>query len=136
MAGSERGKPGGISALITIIDEHKPALRYDFRHYLGLSLDKVILDPTHWGVVRDYVLEIARETGSHLYANAAGWTLAGSQADVANILLSEWYYNVNRAEKSEPVDLPKPWVMSAKSDVTPNERQQIEARLKQYSMFA
>ncbi len=105
MGGALQGPPGEITGLLDLIEEHTPALRFDFRHTFGLCLDDVG-DTITWGEAVDLVEELQRDTGSHLFASIAGYKWAASMADIATILLAN--RAINEGTRGTPVMLPLP----------------------------
>ncbi len=113
-------------------------MRWDFRRYLGLSLDRLGRDFSY-GEARDLISELVRESGSHLVADMAGFDFAASQADVATILHAEWYANMprpylkklkKRIELWRPMGKPK-----ANADVSAEDRARLVAELERRSVF-
>lgn len=135
MAGEERGAPGGILGLLDFIEEHRTALTWDFRRYLNLSLDE-IGETVSWGEVRALIVELTKETGSHLVAEMSGLARALSWGDLAGVLLSEAYLNVHRDPKKNrsPVRLFDVWA-GPNADVTPERRQELREQLERRSAF-
>lgn len=135
MGREERGPPGGTAALLTFVEEHRPALVWDFRRYLHVPLS-ALGDSIPWGEAADLIHELLRETGSHLYADIAGLREAGSQADVATILHAEWFMNVNRdrEQHADPIVLPAPFNRTEEAeDVTVEERDEATSYLAAHS---
>lgn len=64
-----------------------------------------------WGDAVAFALELHRETGSHLYADLAGYVVASSQSEIAAILHATAFMNQNRDQKArpEPFELPNPF---------------------------
>lgn len=138
MAGEERGPPGGSVALLQFVEEHRAALRFDFRHYLHVSLDEVGGSVT-FGEALDLVVELLKETGSHLVAELAGMSRPLSWADLAVITLTEAYLNAHRDPKKQPkpVQLFDLWEKTdPNADVTAERRAELEAQLERRSAFA
>ena len=82
------------------------------------------------------MLELRRETGSHLATKARGWDWAASFSDVATILHTEWYMNVHRDREvsKEPIKLPRPWsAVDPNADVTAEQRAELEQKLLERS---
>lgn len=85
------------------------------------------------------MLELMRETGSHLFADLAGYDRAASQADIAAIIHAESYLNVHRDTKrsKKPIQLPRPWSpKDPNADVTPERRAELVQQLRKRSVFA
>lgn len=70
MAG--RGDAGGICGLLDLIEEHRAALRYDWRSRFHLSLDSVP-DSVGWDEALDLVRIIRADPSSQLAAAIEGW---------------------------------------------------------------
>jgi hypothetical protein len=112
-------------------------LRWDFRRYLNLSIDRIGRDFTY-GETVDLILELLRETGSHLYATTVGMQLAGSQAELATIWHAQGWLNYHRDRKKhrEPFELPHPVGKSdPNADVTPEMRAELREQLMKRSAF-
>jgi hypothetical protein len=111
-------------------------LTWDFRRYLGVPLSEVG-GPVSHGEAIALIAEMGRETGSHLYADLAGFTVAATQADLASIIHAEWYINVHRDQKkSKPVELPKPFTREvAEEPVSDERRDELRAQLRARSAF-
>lgn len=135
MGGEERGPPGGTVALLEFIEEHRPALTWDFRRYLQIPLSE-LGESISWGEAAHLLAELARETGSHLYADLVDFRFAASQADFASILLAETVMNTLRPADSEPTELPAPFLRRPEAEpVTPEEYARAATYLAQHSAF-
>ncbi len=137
MAGEERGAPGGTLALLSFCQEHRSALRWDFRHLLRISLDEVG-DSVTYGEALDLVVELMKETGSHLVAELTGMTRPLSWADLSVITLTEAYLNSHRDPKKQPkpVQLFELWEKKdPNADVAPERRRELKAQLERRSAF-
>lgn len=138
MAREERGPAGGTFALLDLIEEHKPAISWDLRRYLGLSIHDLGV-AVSWGEASHLIQELVRESGSHLFAAIAGYRYAGSQAELATILHAEAFVNANRDRKEhpDPFRLPSPLPDPDEVDApTDEELATARAQLAKYSMFA
>lgn len=71
MAGG--GEPGGILGLLDLIEEHRAALRYDWRARFGLGLDAVP-DVIGWGEALDLVRVLRSDPSTQLAAALEGWS--------------------------------------------------------------
>lgn len=71
MAGG-RGVGGGILGLILLIEEHRAALRYDWRTRFHLSLDAVPAE-VGWSEALDLVRILRADPSSQLAAAVEGW---------------------------------------------------------------
>lgn len=113
-------------------------MRFDFRRFFNRPLED-IGGPIPFAEAIDLLHELVRETGSHYFADIAGFDFAGSQRDVAGILLAEAYINAHRDEKKSPeyIQFPKPWrAESSKPVVTDEELEELEQQLSRRSAFA
>lgn len=138
MAGEERGPPGGTAALLEFVEEHRPALRFDFRHVLHIGLGEVG-ESVSFGEAIDLIVELMRETGSHIVADLTGLHRPMSWADIAMVTLAEAYLNAHRDVKKhpKPVQLFEVWVkQDPNADVTPERRRELEEQLERRSAFA
>lgn len=82
------------------------------------------------------ILELLRETGSHVYADLVGLDLVGSQADIATIRVAQDVADVLRKD-TDRFHLPSPWLPAdPNADVTPDERAELNERLDAVSPFA
>ncbi|UOE45470.1 hypothetical protein [Agromyces larvae] len=92
-----------------------------------------------FGETRDLMLELNRETGSHLHASLRGYDrYAMSESGLAQLVLAEAYFNVHRDQRKhrEPYDFGRPWsVPDANADVTPERRAELVAALERRSAF-
>lgn len=113
-------------------------MRWDFRRYLNLSIDRIGRDFTY-GEAVDLILELMRETGSHLYAESSGYDrYAMSVGDLAALVHAEAYLNVNRdrEKRKQPFDLGRPWgPKDPNADLTPEERAALIDQLRARSVF-
>lgn len=71
MAG--RGEAGGILGLLELIEEHRAALRYDWRARFGKSLDESLPDDIGWAEALDLVRILRHDPSSQLAASVEGW---------------------------------------------------------------
>lgn len=108
MGGEEQSLPGGSAALLELIEEHRAALRFDFRRYFGVSLDDVGLT-IPFGEAIDLVNELKREWGSHLNAAIAEWDFPATYGEIIGAMHLESALNQFRAEGSKPATVLKPW---------------------------
>ena len=137
MGREERGTPGGTAALLAFIEEHRPALTWDFRRYLGRSLADIGGD-IPWGEANHLIGELLRETGSHLCADVAGFSLAASQAEFATILHAEAFLNYHRDREVQkaPIELPAPFDRAPDMEpMTEEEHAAATAYLASHSAF-
>lgn len=141
MGREERGPPGGTVALLAFVEEHRAALRFDFRHRFPGIADGIngIGTSVLFGEALDLVVGLLKETGSHLVAEIVGLTRPLSWADIAVITLTESYLNAHR----DPKKSPKPFTLfeiwekqDPNADVTPERRRELEEQLERRSAFA
>lgn len=127
---------GGSAALLELIEEHRPALTFDFRRYFGLSLREVGGSVTY-GEALHLVFELRNESGSHLHMGRHGLSETASLADIATITHAEWYMNGHKKDGAPTIELPRPWsVPDPNADVTPARRAELKAQLQRRSAFA
>jgi hypothetical protein len=85
------------------------------------------------------VVELRRESGSHLNAAEGGWEFAATYGEQMAFLHSSSFINANRDTKAhpQPIRLPNPWPDEEKAEeVTEEERAALRARLVRHSAFA
>lgn len=137
MAGEERGPPGGTAALLAFVEEHRAALRFDFRHYLHIPLGE-LGESVSFGEALDLMVELLKETGSHVVAELSGLARPMSWADMAMVVLAEAYLNAHRDPKKQPkpVTLFELWEKrDPNADVTAERRAELEEQLERRSAF-
>lgn len=89
-----------------------------------------------WSLALALIKELARDTGSHLYAAVAGYTYVASMADIAQMLHFEAFINANREQGREPFKFPLPFSREPeKPEVTPEERREGKEALAKRSVF-
>lgn len=71
MAGGR--EPGGICGLLDLIEEHRAALRYDWRARFGKGFESVP-DEIGWDEALDLVRILRADPSSQLAASIEGWT--------------------------------------------------------------
>lgn len=86
-----------------------------------------------YGEAIDLVVELQRESGSHLCADLNGWDFAASYGETVAAVHASAYFHVHGAEEDP---LPFPWSTSKKPDVTPEELAALKASLRSRSAFA
>lgn len=74
MADARRGEPGGIAALVELIDGHTSAFVYDWRHRFGLSLRDATETAPDWWETLHLAHELVGDPSSHVAAALAGWS--------------------------------------------------------------
>lgn len=104
---------------------------------LHISLDD-IGGPVTFGEALDLVVELLKETGSHVVAELSGLNRPLSWADMAIIVLAEGYLNAHRDTKKQqkPVTLFDMWQKrDPNADVTAERRRELEQQLERRSAF-
>lgn len=71
MAG--RGEPGGIVGLLELIEEHRAAVRYDWRTRFHRGLDESVPDDIGWSEALDLVRVLRADPSSYTAAALEGW---------------------------------------------------------------
>lgn len=102
-----------------------------------MSIDGIGREFTY-GEGFDLILELMRETGSHLYASMVGLDLAGTQAEQAQILHAQGWVNRHRDTKRfpKPIELPGPWPKhDPNADVSAEQRRELMDQLEARSVF-
>jgi hypothetical protein len=136
VAGEAGRLHGGSAALLELIEEHKPALTFDFRRYFGLPL-RAVGEAITYGEAWLLIMELRNESGSHTHMLRHGLSETASLADLAAIRHAEWYMNVHKKDSAPTIELPHPWsVPDPNADVTPERRAELKAQLQRRSAFA
>lgn len=104
-----RREPGGIRWLLDLIEEHRPALEYDWRTRFGLPLTAVGTAAMSWGEACRLVGELAAEPSSHTAAALGGWSHPWSWEATAVADLWELTAGLHTAKGKESPDYPRPW---------------------------
>jgi hypothetical protein len=126
---------GGSAALLELIEEHKAAFTFDFRRYFGMPVSAIGREITY-GEAWLLVLELRRESGSHMHMVRYGLTETATLADLAAIRHAEWYMNVHKKDNVPEIELPHPWEKpDPNADVTPEQRADLRAQLQRRSAF-
>lgn len=129
MVGWCRG--GGIGWLLDLIEEHRPALEYDWRTRFGLPLTCVGGDAMTFGEACRMVDQLARDPSSRTAASLAGWDHpwtweAAVLADLFDVTAAAW-----SSKPGKPY--PRPWPRSGgerhRPDVSGMTREQVVAAL-------
>ena len=101
--------PGGIIAVVELIDNHTPAFAYDFRHRFSIGLD----DLGHkipWHEVVYLVAVLLRDPTSWLQTSVNGWHHPVSYEWAALVAQYDLHAQVNSKRKPKPY--PRPWSTS------------------------
>lgn len=136
MAEGRRAAAGGSLRLLEFVEEHRSALVWDFRRYLGEPLDSIgRRGGIRFGEAQTLILELMRETGSHLYAEIVGLDLAASQSEIATIRVAQDVADYLRKPDSR-FEIPGPWRRAdPNADVTPERRAELEVAFEEVSAF-
>lgn len=129
------GAPGGIARLLDVIEEHRAALRFDFRDRFGLSLDDAG-DGYTFGEALDLVRELVDEQGTRSHAAVRGWAYALSTTNQTLQHLLELYAAVHRDTKKQPKPMSLGWPWPEQADVTEEEREALTQQLIARSALA
>lgn len=78
--GRRRHQPGGILSLILLIEEHRAAIRYDWRTRFGKSLD-AIPGEFSWSEAIDLARILRSDPSSQLAASVEGWDYPFAHSD-------------------------------------------------------
>lgn len=129
------GAPGGIARLLDVVEEHRAALRFDFRDRFGLSLDEVGHGYT-FGEACDLVLELLETQGTRSHAAVHQWRYSMSTTDQWLQHLVEMVGATLRDTKKQPQPVRFGWPWPEKSDVTDEERESLTQQLIARSALA
>lgn len=129
------GPPGGILRLLDVVEEHRAALRFDFRDRLGLSLDD-LGDTVRYGEAVALVLGLLETQGTRAHAAARDWAYPLTHDEHMLQLLVELYAAVHRDPKKAPAPQSLGWPWPAVSDVTAEEREALTKQLIRRSALA
>lgn len=130
-----RGAPGGIVRLLDVVEEHRAALRFDFRDRFGLSLDDAG-DRYSFGEAIDLTLELLAEQGTRSHAAVRGWAYPLSLTDQWLQQMVEILGAVHRDTKKQPQPITFGWPWPQESDVTDEEREALTQQLIARSALA
>lgn len=129
------GAPGGIVRLLDVVEEHRAALRFDFRDRFGLSLDDAG-DGYTFGEAIDLALELLDEQGTRSHAAVRGWAYALSTTEQMLQHLVEMYAAWHRDTKKQPQPVTFGWPWPVESGVTDEEREALTQQLIARSALA
>lgn len=129
------GPAGGILRLLDFVEEHRGALRFDFRDRFQLGLDD-IGDAFTYAEAGDLVDGLRETLGTRTHAAAARWAYPMTQAEIAAQGLLLAFTNVNRDPKAHPRPLTFPWPWPGEDDVTPEELEELTQQLIRRSALA
>jgi hypothetical protein len=120
---------GGSLRLLQLVEEHRPALAFDFRDRIHNSLS-AIGDTIAYGEAWDLVTELANEFGTHTHASVHKWEFPARFGELIAVEHAEWTANRyrDREKAPEPITFPRPW--RDESYVEPEERERLLAVLE------
>lgn len=99
---------GGICGLLDLIEEHRAALRYDWRTRFGRSLDESVPSDIGWDEALDLVRILRSDPSSMLAAGVEGWDQPHSHTDL--ILMRQYELTQAAAGAKRPQPYPAaPW---------------------------
>ena len=99
---------GGIGWLLDLIEEHRPALEYDWRARFHLPLTVVGTPEMTFGEACRLVAELAQEPDSHTAAALGGWSHPWSWEAAAVADLWDLTAGIHTAKGAHPT-MPRPW---------------------------
>lgn len=120
---ARRGEPGGITALLRLVEEHPDAAAYDWRHRFHMPLSEIGRGMA-WGEACSLARQLLRDPTSHLFAAAAEWKHPWSHEARMIADLYDLTVGVNTKKGKKPKPYPRPWkdkpkgVTSAKPKAT------------------
>lgn len=98
---------GGICGLLDLIEEHRAALRYDWRSRFGRGLDESVPDDIGWDEAIDLVRVLRTDPSSMLAASVEKWDYPFSRTEV--ILADIWDLSHAKAGPKKPERYPRPF---------------------------
>lgn len=101
-----RYKPGGIIAVVGLIDDHTAAFVYDFRHRFGLGLSD-LGNTIPWAEVVYLVSVLLRDPSSWLQVSINKWHHPISYEWAQNAATYDLLAQVHSKRKPKPY--PRPW---------------------------
>lgn len=101
---------GGICGLLDLIEEHRIALRYDWRTRFGRGLDESVPDDIGWDEALDLVRVLRSDPSSMLAAAIEGWDYPLSRTDA--ILADMWDLSYAKAGAKKSERYPRPYKTS------------------------
>lgn len=129
------GAPGGIARLLDVVEEHRTALRFDFRDRFQLSLDDAG-DRYTFGEAADLIFGLAATEGTSTHASVQSWRYPLSKTDRMLQHLVELTAAVHRDPKKQPQPISLGWPWPEQSDVTEEEREALTQQLIARSALA
>lgn len=129
------GAPGGIVRLLDVVEEHRAALRFDFRDRFGLSLDDAG-DGYTFAEAIDLALGLLETQGTRSHAVVRDWLYPLALTDQWLQQLVELLGAVHRDTKTQPQPITFGWPWPKQSDVTDEEREALTQQLIARSALA
>lgn len=130
MAGG-RSLRGGILGLLDLIEEHRVALRYDWRARFGRGLDESVPDDIGWSEALDLVRVLRSDPSTMLAASVEDWEYPLSRTEA--ILADMWDLSYAKAGAKKRERYPRPFKQAGSSqhwgDTGGRSREEVEAIL-------
>lgn len=98
---------GGICGLLDLIEEHKAALRYDWRTRFGRGLDESVPAEIGWDEALDLIRVLRSDPSSMLAAAIEEWAYPLSRTDA--ILADMWDLSYAKAGAKKRETYPRPF---------------------------
>lgn len=98
---------GGICGLLDLIEEHRGALRYDWRVRFGRGLDESVPADIGWDEALDLVRVLRSDPSSMLAASVEEWEYPLSRTDA--ILADMWDLSYAKAGAKKRERYPRPF---------------------------
>lgn len=99
-------RPGGILAVVELINNHRPAFTYDFRSRFSLSPDD-IGEKVSWADAVYLVAVLLRDPSSWLQTSVNKWSHPVSYEWAVHAATYDMLAQVNSKRKPKP--FPRPW---------------------------
>ena len=126
-----RRLPGGILGLLDLIEEHRAALRYDWRTRFHRGLDESVPEDIGWSEALDLVRILRSDPSTMLAASVEDWEYPLSRTDA--ILADMWDLSYAKAGAKKRETYPRPFKRPGSSqrwgDTGGRSREEIEAIL-------
>ena len=98
---------GGICGLLDLIEEHRAAIRYDWRTRFGRGLDESVPDDIGWDEALDLVRVLRSDPSTMLAASVEKWEHPLSRTDA--ILMDVWDLEYAKAGAKKRERYPRPF---------------------------
>lgn len=98
---------GGICGLLDLIEEHRPALRYDWRTRFGRGLDESVPADIGWDEALDLVRVLRSDPSSMLATSVEEWDYPLSRTEA--ILADMWDLSYAKAGAKKRETYPRPF---------------------------